>query len=92
MHFPPARGSTQMKIARLLLLAQPTPAETSMVLRPIGISLRGRDLAAWIVQARGLGGIATGVEDIGQAGTGRANGADRLGGAPGAGRCTRSRE
>jgi hypothetical protein len=52
-----------------------------MISLPTRISFWGQGLAPWVVRSRGLGGIAPGVEDAGQAATGLANGADRLGGA-----------
>jgi hypothetical protein len=55
-------------------------AKTSMVSLPTIISLPGPDLAAWIIRARGLDGIARGVDDTRQAATGLAHGPDGLGG------------
>jgi hypothetical protein len=49
-----------------------------MVSLPTRISFRGYDLAARVVQARGVDGIACGVDSIGQATTSFANGADGI--------------
>jgi hypothetical protein len=62
---------------RLFLISR----RRSIVSSPTRILFWGPNLAAWIARACGLGGIAAGVEDVGQAATGRANGADRFGGA-----------